>query len=227
MRLLLLLIFRRCNLLALLRASTPAVRSKHAVQNCRKSTTDDHPHPCSSPPRSAGGAPNAERPRWRRPTSPASPATAAVPTRIPWTPSCSPTVPTVRTDLIRLNPNVEAYSLDFGGVSPTRPSHYRVAAWSAVPAPAHPSSTRPRSDGSWPIPFRPVGTAEVEQAASRGRLSAEVRPTSPSTRRSPRRRPPSGTSPTTCNSTTVRAPFRSQSGVTATASSSHLMANPS
>jgi TQXA domain-containing protein len=40
---------------------------------------------------------------------------------------------TAHTDLIRLNPNVEAYSLDFAGVSPTRPSHYRVDSWSAVP----------------------------------------------------------------------------------------------
>ncbi|MDT5367898.1 MAG: hypothetical protein QOC62_2329 [Mycobacterium sp.] len=38
-----------------------------------------------------------------------------------------------RTDLIRLNPGVEAYSLDFTGAAPTRPSHYRAATWSAVP----------------------------------------------------------------------------------------------
>src|SRR3954453_15479501 len=37
-----------------------------------------------------------------------------------------------RTDLIRLNPNVEAYSLDFGGHAPTRPSHYRADTWTAV-----------------------------------------------------------------------------------------------
>lgn len=53
----------------------------------------------------------------------------------------SPTVDTVvftdgttaRTDLIRLNPNIDAYSLDFLGVAPTRPSPYRPANWSAVP----------------------------------------------------------------------------------------------
>lgn len=53
----------------------------------------------------------------------------------------SPTVDTIvfadgstaRTDLIRLNPNFDAYSLDFLGVSPTRPSRYRPANWSAVP----------------------------------------------------------------------------------------------
>lgn len=38
-----------------------------------------------------------------------------------------------RTDLIRLNPNIEAYSLDFGGVAPTRPSRYRADTWAAVP----------------------------------------------------------------------------------------------
>lgn len=38
-----------------------------------------------------------------------------------------------RTDLIRLNPNIEAYSLDFSGHAPTKPSHYRAATWSAVP----------------------------------------------------------------------------------------------
>lgn len=37
-----------------------------------------------------------------------------------------------RTDLIRLNPNVEAYSLDFAGIAPTRPSRYEAATWSAV-----------------------------------------------------------------------------------------------
>lgn len=40
---------------------------------------------------------------------------------------------TARTDLIRLNPGVDAYSLDFTGESPTRPSHYRMDTWSAVP----------------------------------------------------------------------------------------------
>jgi TQXA domain-containing protein len=38
-----------------------------------------------------------------------------------------------RTDLIRLNPNIAAYSLDFTGHAPTGPSHYRAADWSAVP----------------------------------------------------------------------------------------------
>jgi TQXA domain-containing protein len=38
-----------------------------------------------------------------------------------------------RTDLIRLNPNFAAYSLDFTGHAPTGPSHYRAADWAAVP----------------------------------------------------------------------------------------------
>ena len=40
---------------------------------------------------------------------------------------------TARTDLIRLNPNIEAYSLDFAGIAPTRPSTYAAQGWSAVP----------------------------------------------------------------------------------------------
>lgn len=38
-----------------------------------------------------------------------------------------------RTDLIRLNPNIEAYSLDFTGIAPTRPSRYEADTWAAVP----------------------------------------------------------------------------------------------
>jgi TQXA domain-containing protein len=38
-----------------------------------------------------------------------------------------------RTDLIRLNPNIEAYSLDFAGLAPTTPSRYGVQTWAAVP----------------------------------------------------------------------------------------------
>ena len=38
-----------------------------------------------------------------------------------------------RTDLIRLNPNIEAYSLDFTAIAPTRPSRYAVDTWAAVP----------------------------------------------------------------------------------------------
>jgi TQXA domain-containing protein len=38
-----------------------------------------------------------------------------------------------RTDLIRLNPNIEAYSLDFTGIAPMTPSRYEVDSWSALP----------------------------------------------------------------------------------------------
>lgn len=38
-----------------------------------------------------------------------------------------------RTDLIRLNPNLQAYSLDFTGIAPLHPSRYRLGTWSALP----------------------------------------------------------------------------------------------
>lgn len=38
-----------------------------------------------------------------------------------------------RTDLIRLNPNVPAYSLDFTGVAPHHPSPYQPGTWSELP----------------------------------------------------------------------------------------------
>ncbi|WP_454561318.1 TQXA domain-containing protein [Mycobacterium haemophilum] len=38
-----------------------------------------------------------------------------------------------RTDLIRLNPNLHAYSLDFTGIAPHHPSRYRVGTFSALP----------------------------------------------------------------------------------------------
>jgi TQXA domain-containing protein len=38
-----------------------------------------------------------------------------------------------RTDLIRLNPNIDAYSLDFAGIAPGRPSRYAADTWAAVP----------------------------------------------------------------------------------------------
>lgn len=40
---------------------------------------------------------------------------------------------TARTDLIRLNPNLDAYSLDFSGIAPHLPSRYRLSTWSALP----------------------------------------------------------------------------------------------
>ncbi|OBI39034.1 TQXA domain-containing protein [Mycobacterium sp. E1386] len=38
-----------------------------------------------------------------------------------------------RTDLIRVNPNLHAYSLDFFGVAPHGPSRYGLGSWSALP----------------------------------------------------------------------------------------------
>ncbi|BBZ43316.1 TQXA domain-containing protein [Mycobacterium parmense] len=38
-----------------------------------------------------------------------------------------------RTDLIRVNPNVDAYSLDFTGIAPHHPSRYALGSWSALP----------------------------------------------------------------------------------------------
>ncbi|CQD17120.1 hypothetical protein BN1232_03755 [Mycobacterium lentiflavum] len=39
---------------------------------------------------------------------------------------------TARTDLIRLHPNLRAYSLDFAGIAPHLPSRYRLGSWSAL-----------------------------------------------------------------------------------------------
>jgi TQXA domain-containing protein len=38
-----------------------------------------------------------------------------------------------RTDLIRLNPNLLAYSLDYAGIAPHLPSRYRLGCWSTLP----------------------------------------------------------------------------------------------
>ncbi|MCV7102345.1 thioester domain-containing protein [Mycobacterium palustre] len=40
---------------------------------------------------------------------------------------------TARTDLIRVNPNLRAYSLDFTGIAPQHPSRYRLGSWSTQP----------------------------------------------------------------------------------------------
>jgi TQXA domain-containing protein len=69
---------------------------------------------------------------------------------------------TARTDLIRLNPNVAAYSLDFGGHAPSRPSHYRAATWAAVTnlcARAH------EAEIDWILrnSFPTIGTAELSR----------------------------------------------------------------
>jgi TQXA domain-containing protein len=69
---------------------------------------------------------------------------------------------TARTDLIRLNPNVEAYSLDFGGVAPSRPSHYRAATWSAVTN-LRARAREPEIDWILRNSFPTIGTAELSR----------------------------------------------------------------
>ncbi|MGB8388075.1 TQXA domain-containing protein [Mycobacterium sp.] len=63
-----------------------------------------------------------------------------------------------RTDLIRLNPNVHAYSLDFAGVAPQHPSRYRVGTWSALP---HLRTCGHEAEVGWILrhsfPMRPTG----------------------------------------------------------------------
>ena len=91
----------------------------------------------------------------------------------------SPTVDTVvftdgstaRTDLIRLNPGIDAYSLDYTGVAPSRPSRYRPANWSAVPNAA---ARAYEAEVDWIIrnSFPTLGTAELSRRARRaGHLS--------------------------------------------------------
>ncbi len=82
----------------------------------------------------------------------------------------SPTVDTIvfadgstaRTDLIRLNPNIDAYSVDFTGVAPTRPSRYRPANWSAVP---NVSAGAFEAEVDWIIrhSFPTLGTVELSR----------------------------------------------------------------
>lgn len=38
-----------------------------------------------------------------------------------------------RTDLIRVHPNLQGYSLDFCGIAPDHPSRYRLGSWSTLP----------------------------------------------------------------------------------------------
>ena len=100
-----------------------------------------------------------------------------------------------RTDLIRLNPNIEAYSLDFTGHAPTKPAHYRAATWSAVPnlrTRAHEAEVDWILRNSFPA-LRP---AELSRRL-RAPATRSAQATSPTMRPSPRRRPRSGTSPMT------------------------------
>ena len=62
-----------------------------------------------------------------------------------------------RTDLIRLNPNLHAYSLDFTGIAPHHPSPYRLGTWSALP---HLSTCGCEAEVDWILrhsfPMRPT-----------------------------------------------------------------------
>jgi len=67
-----------------------------------------------------------------------------------------------RTDLIRLNPNLHAYSLDFTGIAPHYPSRYRLGTWSALP---HLRTRACEAEVDWIVrhsfPMRP--TAQLSQ----------------------------------------------------------------
>jgi TQXA domain-containing protein len=69
---------------------------------------------------------------------------------------------TARTDLIRLNPNVPAYSLDFTGVAPRHPSRYQPGTWSDL---AHLRASGKEAEVDWILrhsyPLLP--TAEVSR----------------------------------------------------------------
>jgi TQXA domain-containing protein len=67
-----------------------------------------------------------------------------------------------RTDLIRVNPNLHAYSLDFTGVAPHHPSRYRLATWSALP---HLQSRGCEAEVDWILrnSFPMRSTAELSQ----------------------------------------------------------------
>jgi hypothetical protein len=67
-----------------------------------------------------------------------------------------------RTDLIRLNPNVPAYSLDFTGVSPRHPSRYQPGTWSDLPH-QHASGNEAEVDWILRHSYPLLPTAELSQ----------------------------------------------------------------
>ena len=72
-----------------------------------------------------------------------------------------------RTDLIRLNPNIQAYSLDFSGIAPTRPSRYAADTWAAVPhlqARAHEAEVDWILRNSYPMQSTKVLSARLRTA---------------------------------------------------------------
>src|ERR1700761_234524 len=69
---------------------------------------------------------------------------------------------TARTDLIRLNPNLDAYSLDFAGIAPHLPSRYQLGTWSALP---HLRGRAREAQISWILrhSFPTITTAELSR----------------------------------------------------------------
>ncbi|MDT5170199.1 MAG: hypothetical protein QOD02_3530 [Mycobacterium sp.] len=67
-----------------------------------------------------------------------------------------------RTDLIRLNPNVHAYSLDFTGIAPQHPSRYQLGTWSELP---HLLATGQEAEVDWILrhSFPLLPTAELSR----------------------------------------------------------------
>jgi TQXA domain-containing protein len=67
-----------------------------------------------------------------------------------------------RTDLIRLNPNVDAYSLDFTGIAPHHPSRYEPGTWSDLP---HLRSSGKEAEVDWILrhSFPLLPTAELSR----------------------------------------------------------------
>ena len=67
-----------------------------------------------------------------------------------------------RTDLIRLNPNVHAYSLDFTGIAPHHPSRYQPGTWSELP---HLRASGKEAEVDWILrhSFPLLSTAELSR----------------------------------------------------------------
>ena len=85
---------------------------------------------------------------------------------------CSPTIQMIqltdgrraRTDLVRLNPTVDAYSLDLDGIAPTPVSHYRPSRQSDTGTrPADPALARILA-GSFPLVTLPELSRRVRAA---------------------------------------------------------------
>ena len=80
---------------------------------------------------------------------------------------------TARTDLIRLNPNLQAYSLDFTGIAPHHPSPYQLGTWSALP---HLRTRGYEAEVNWILrhSFPMRSDRRTEPTAAPGRLPARA-----------------------------------------------------